>query len=51
MIMILAPDTAQASIYKNDIEPHLGPGKMLMFAHGFNIRFGTIQPPETWTSR
>ena len=45
--MILAPDTAQASIYKNDIEPHLGPGKTLMFAHGFNIRFGTIQPPKT----
>src|SRR5215203_4097185 len=47
VIMILAPDTAQASIFKNDIEPHLGPGKTLMFAHGFNIRFGTIQPPAT----
>jgi len=47
VIMILAPDTAQASIFKNDIEPHLGPGKTLMFAHGFNIRFGTIQPPKT----
>src|SRR6187455_263681 len=47
VIMILAPDTAQQSIYKNDIEPHLGPGKTLMFAHGFNIRFGTIQPPAT----
>jgi ketol-acid reductoisomerase len=47
VIMILAPDTAQPAIYKNDIEPHLGPGKTLMFAHGFNIRFGTIQPPTT----
>jgi len=47
VIMILAPDTAQPSIYKNDIEPHLGPGKTLMFAHGFNVRFGTIQPPAT----
>ena len=47
VIMILAPDTAQPSIYRNDIEPHLGPGKTLMFAHGFNIRFGTIQPPKT----
>ena len=47
VIMILAPDTAQAAIFKNDIEPHLGPGKTLMFAHGFNIRFGTIQPPPT----
>src|SRR6478752_5290758 len=42
-----SPDTAQAAIFKNDIEPHLGPGKTLMFAHGFNIRFGTIQPPKT----
>jgi ketol-acid reductoisomerase len=47
VIMILAPDTAQPAIYKNDIEPYLGPGKTLMFAHGFNIRFGTIQPPKT----
>jgi ketol-acid reductoisomerase len=47
VIMILAPDTAQPAIYKNDIEPHLAPGKTLMFAHGFNIRFGTIQPPKT----
>src|SRR3982751_653710 len=47
VIMILAPDTAQPSIYKHDIEPHLGPGKTLMFAHGFNIRFGTIQPPPS----
>jgi ketol-acid reductoisomerase len=45
VIMILAPDTSQAAIYKNEIAPHLTPGKMLMFAHGFNIRFGTIQPP------
>ncbi len=45
VIMILAPDTSQASIYKNEIAPNLTAGKMLMFAHGFNIRFGTIQPP------
>ncbi len=45
VIMILAPDTSQAAIYTSDIAPHLTAGKMLMFAHGFNIRYGTIQPP------
>ncbi len=45
VIMILAPDTKQAKIYKDSIEPHLTAGKMLMFGHGFNIRFGTIVPP------
>ena len=43
--MLLAPDTRQAAIYQADIAPHLTPGKMLMFGHGFNIRFGTIVPP------
>ena len=43
--MLLAPDTGQAAIYKADIAPHLPAGKMLMFGHGFNIRFGTIVPP------
>ncbi len=43
--MILAPDTSQAAIYEKEIEPHLSAGKMLMFAHGFNIRYGTIHPP------
>lgn len=47
VIMLLAPDTAQPAIYARDIAPHLAPGKTLMFAHGFNIRFGTIQPPDT----
>jgi ketol-acid reductoisomerase len=45
VIMVLAPDTAQARIYKESLAPHLGAGKMLMFAHGFNIRFKTIEPP------
>lgn len=44
-IMILAPDTKQAKIYQDSIEPHLTAGKTLMFGHGFNIRFGTIVPP------
>jgi ketol-acid reductoisomerase len=45
IIMLLAPDTMQASIYNNDIKPHLTAGKTLMFGHGFNIRFGQIVPP------
>jgi ketol-acid reductoisomerase len=46
VIMILAPDTKQAAIYEAEIRPHLSAGKMLMFGHGFNIRFGTIVPPR-----
>lgn len=46
VIMMLAPDTAQPAIYEESIAPHLSPGKTLMFAHGFNIRFGTIVPPS-----
>ena len=42
VIMVLVPDTTAATLYKDAIEPNLAPGKMLMFAHGFNIRFGTI---------
>ena len=45
VIMVLAPDTAQAAIYGEQILPGLSAGKTLMFAHGFNIRFGTITPP------
>jgi ketol-acid reductoisomerase len=45
VVMLLAPDTAQPSIYREHIEPGLTKGKTLMFAHGFNIRFGTIQAP------
>jgi ketol-acid reductoisomerase len=44
VVMILVPDTAQAKVYATEIAPHLGPGKTLMFAHGFNIRFNTISP-------
>ncbi|MBK8598601.1 MAG: ketol-acid reductoisomerase [Holophagales bacterium] len=45
VIMILAPDTSQARLYREEVAPALLPGKTLMFAHGFNIRFGTIDPP------
>jgi ketol-acid reductoisomerase len=47
VVMILTPDTTQPALYGEAIEPHLAPGKMLMFAHGFNIRFGTITPPPS----
>src|ERR1700750_3000623 len=36
VVMILIPDTSQAKIYRDEIEPNLAPGNMLMFAHGFN---------------
>src|SRR6476619_5741062 len=44
VIMIAVPDTVQKSVYDADIAPYLRPGQLLMFAHGFNIRFGRIQP-------
>jgi len=47
VIMIAVPDTLQKSVYDAEIEPNLRPGQLLMFAHGFNIRFGRITPPDT----
>src|SRR3989442_6119435 len=44
VVMILIPDHVQGKIYREEIEPHLQPGNLLMFAHGFNIRFGAIAP-------
>ena len=46
IIMIPHPDTGQARIYCDHVLPHLNRGNTLMFAHGFNIRFGQIIPPE-----
>ena len=46
IIMIVTPDTGQAELYRDHIAPHLTAGKTLMFAHGFNIRFGQIVPPK-----
>jgi ketol-acid reductoisomerase len=45
VIMIAVPDTVQKSVYDADIAPNLRAGQLLMFAHGFNIRFGRITPP------
>src|SRR3954470_2231999 len=42
VVMILIPDTSQGKVYRDEIEPNLQAGNMLMFAHGFNIRFGAI---------
>lgn len=46
IIMVLVPDQHQKALYEDEIKPHLTPGKMLMFAHGFNIHFGQIAPPQ-----
>ena len=45
LIMLLLPDQHQAKIYREDVLPNLGAGKSLIFAHGFNIHFGQIEPP------
>src|SRR6478609_4879323 len=45
VIMVLVPDTVASEVYKKEIAPNLTAGKTLMFAHGFNIRYGTIVPP------
>ena len=44
-VMILAPDHVQRALYEGSIKANLQAGDTLMFAHGFNIRFGQIQPP------
>ena len=46
IIMILINDEKQAELYKNDIAPYLTEGKALAFAHGFNIHYQQIIPPE-----
>jgi ketol-acid reductoisomerase len=46
VIMVLIPDQTQKSVYDAEIAPHLTKGKALFFAHGFNIHFGQIRPPE-----
>ncbi|MCH7801050.1 MAG: ketol-acid reductoisomerase, partial [Chloroflexi bacterium] len=47
IIMVLIPDHIQAEVYRESIAPHLLPGKTLMFAHGFNIHYKSILPPES----
>jgi ketol-acid reductoisomerase len=45
VVMILVPDTGQKAVYDAEIGPNLRAGQLLMFAHGFNIHFGRIDPP------
>ena len=45
-IMILLPDEVQKTVYKEEIEPNLEEGNVIAFAHGFNIHFGQVVPPE-----
>jgi ketol-acid reductoisomerase len=44
IVMILAPDEHQASLYQNDLAPNMKPGAALAFAHGLNVHFGLIEP-------
>jgi ketol-acid reductoisomerase len=46
MMMILLPDEAQKSVYESEIAPYLSAGKVLAFAHGFNIHFAQVVPPK-----
>ena len=45
VVMLLVPDQLQRQVYEDHVQPHLEPGKTLMFAHGFNIHFHQIQAP------
>ena len=47
IVMVLIPDHLQGGVYKREIEPHMGPDKTLMFAHGFNIHYETIVPSDS----
>ena len=46
VVMMLIPDTLQPQVYRESVEPHLQEGDALAFAHGFNIHYGQIVPPE-----
>lgn len=46
IIQFLIPDELQARVYREEVAPHLAPGKALSFSHGFNIHYGQIVPPE-----
>jgi ketol-acid reductoisomerase len=46
MLLLLVPDEAQPEVYRQEIEPELRPGKVLVFGSGFNIYYGFIRPPQ-----
>ena len=45
VVMILLPDEKQAEVWENEIKDGIAPGNLLLFAHGFTIHFGQIDPP------
>ena len=45
VVAMLMPDPAQPVLFADVVQPHLRPGAALLFSHGFNVRYGTIQPP------
>src|SRR2546427_9831534 len=47
VVMVLVPDQEARAVYESGIAPTLGPGKTLLFAHGFHIPFGEILPPPS----
>ncbi|MBI2965880.1 MAG: ketol-acid reductoisomerase [Chloroflexi bacterium] len=46
ILMMCLPDTKQPQVYRQEIQPNMKPGSMLMFCHGFNIHYKTIKPPK-----
>ncbi len=46
VVSMLVPDTIQRNVYETGVERHLDPGDTLVFAHGFNVHYGEIVPPE-----
>ena len=45
LVSMLVPDGAQPSLYSDAVAPNLAPGAALLFAHGFNVHYGRIEPP------
>ena len=46
LVALLLPDTKQPAVYRAEVEPHLEEGDVLLFAHGFNVHYGEIRPPD-----
>jgi ketol-acid reductoisomerase len=47
ILLLLVPDEVMPEVYERDVEPHLRPGALLDFAHGYNVAFGLIRPPAS----
>jgi ketol-acid reductoisomerase len=46
LVAILVPDHVQKDVWDADVLPNLEPGAAVLFAHGLNVHFGRIEPPE-----